>query len=107
MCGDFKAVNELIEDNGYKLPTSQDLFAKLAQNGQPKVFSVLDLKGAFHQLFRDEESAKILVLNTNRGLLVTKRLCFGVKTADHQFSKLLWIKCCLVLIMYFAMWMMS
>ena len=46
VCGDFKAVNELIEDDGYKLPTSQDLVAKLAQNGQPKVFSVLDLKGA-------------------------------------------------------------
>ena len=86
VCGDFKAVNELIEDDGYKLPTSQDLFAKLAQNGQPKVFSVLDLKGAFNQLFLDEESAKILVLNTNRGLLATKRLCFGVKTAPSIFQ---------------------
>ena len=30
--------------------------------------------------------AKILVLNTNRGLLATKRLCFGVKTAPSIFQ---------------------
>ena len=33
VCGDYKAINELIEDDGYKLPNIQDLFAKLAQGG--------------------------------------------------------------------------
>ena len=86
VCGDYKAVNELIEDDGYKLPTTQDLFVELARDGQPKVFSVLDLVGAFNQLFLDEESAKLLVINTHRGLLATKRLCFGIKTAPSIFQ---------------------
>ena len=86
VCGDYKAVNELIENDGYKLPTAQDLFTKLVEEGSPKVFSVLDLSGAFNQLFLDEESAKLLVINTHRGLLATKRLCFGVKTAPSIFQ---------------------
>ena len=86
VCGDYKAVNELIETDGYKLPSVQDLFTKLANEGQPKVFSVLDLSGAFNQLLLDEESAKLLVINTHCGLLATKRLCFGVKTAPSIFQ---------------------
>ena len=35
VCGDYKAVNELIESDGYKLPTAQDMFTKLADEGQP------------------------------------------------------------------------
>ena len=33
VCGDYKQINELIEDDGYKLPNAQDLFAKLARGG--------------------------------------------------------------------------
>ncbi|PIK46818.1 hypothetical protein BSL78_16317 [Apostichopus japonicus] len=52
VCGDYKQVNSVIEDDGYKLPNVQDFFAKLAQEGsQPKVYSVIDLTGAFNQLF--------------------------------------------------------
>ena len=88
VCGDYKAVNQLIEDDPYKLPSIQDLFAKLAQEGtSPKVFSVLDLTGAFNQLLLDEEASKILVLNTHKGLLGTKRLTFGVKVAPAKFQE--------------------
>ncbi|PIK43315.1 hypothetical protein BSL78_19832 [Apostichopus japonicus] len=87
VCGDYKQVNSVIEDDGYKLPNVQDLFAKLAQEGsQPKVYSVIDLTGAFNQLFLDAESAQLLVLNTHKGLLAPKRLCFGVKTAPVLFQ---------------------
>ena len=87
VCGDYKAVNEVIEDDSYKFPNVQDLFAKLAQDGlQPKVFTVLDLSGAFNQLLLDEEAAKLLVLNTHKGLLATKRLTYGVKVAPAQFQ---------------------
>ena len=87
VCGDFKEVNELILDDGYKLPNCQDLFARIAVSGsQPKIYSVIDLAGAFNQLYLDQESADILVLNTCRGLLGTKRLCFGIKTAPAQFQ---------------------
>ena len=86
ICGDYKGVNEMIENDGYKLPNLQDMFVKIAQNGQPRVYSVLDLQGAFNQLYLDEESAQLLVLNTHKGLMGAKRLCFGVKTAPAQFQ---------------------
>ena len=87
VCGDYKQVNNLIEDDGYKLPNVQDLFAKLAEQGsQPKVYSVIDLAGAFNQLFLDTEAAQLLTLNTHKGLLAPKRLCFGVKTAPVMFQ---------------------
>ncbi len=86
VCGDYKAVNEAIESDGYKLPNVEDMFAKMCNSGDtPKVFSVLDLSGAFNQLLLDE-SSELLVLNTHKGLMGTKRLCFGVKTASTVFQ---------------------
>ena len=86
VCGDYKKVNERIEDEGYKLPTVQDLFVKLSQNGPARFFSKLDLSGAFNQLNLDDNSAKLLVLNTERGLMASRRLIFGVKTAPADLS---------------------
>lgn len=87
VCGDYKAVNALIQDDGYKLPNIQDMFAKITQKGsQPRVYSVIDLAGAFNQLYLDKESVDLLVLNTCKGLMGTKRLCFGIKTAPAQFQ---------------------
>ena len=87
VCGDYKCVNKSIMDDGYKLPNIQDMFSKITQYGsQPKIFSVIDLASAFNQLFVDEESAKYLVVNTCKGLMGTKRLCFGIKTAPAQFQ---------------------
>ena len=86
VCGDYKKVNELLEDDGYKLPNVQEMLAKLSEGGnQPQVFSLLNLAGAF-QLLLDEESCKLLKLNTHKGLLSTKRLCFGIKTAPSIFQ---------------------
>ena len=80
-------VNALIQYDGYKLPNIQDMFAKITQKGsQPRVYSVIDLAGAFNQLYLDKESADLLVLNTCKGLMGTKRLCFGIKTAPAQFQ---------------------
>ena len=87
VCGDCKAVNELIQDDVYKLPNISEMFAKITHKGlKPRVYSVLDLSGAFNQLFLDRESAEILTLNTCKGLMGTKRLCYGVKTAPAQFQ---------------------
>ena len=63
------------------------MLAKLSEGGdQPQVFSVLDLAGAFNQLLLEEELCKLLTLNTHKGLLSTKRLCFGIKTAPSIFQ---------------------
>ena len=86
-CGDYKKLNELLENDSYKLPNVQDLFAQLAKAGQPRVFTVLDCSGAFNQLSLDEESTKLLVLNTHKGLLGTNRLSYRVKVAPGQFQR--------------------
>ena len=83
---DYKQVNERILADDYKLPNIQDLLAKLTQGNEPKIFSCLDLSGAFNQLLLDEEAANVLALNTHRGLLAAKRLTYGVKIAPAQFQ---------------------
>ena len=85
VCGDYKKVNECIEDDGYKLPNANDVFAKLPPNGA--VFSVIDLVGAFNQLVLAEDSSKLLIMNTHKGFLAPKRLCYGIKTAPAIFQK--------------------
>ena len=44
------------------------------------------MSGAFNQLILDDDSAKLLVLNTERGLMASRRLSFGVKTASALFQ---------------------
>jgi hypothetical protein len=83
ICGDYRRMNVCIEGESNKLPNVQDMFANL---GCPKVFSVLDLRSAFNQLILDDDSAKLLVVDTHRGLFGTKRLAFGVKTAPSLFQ---------------------
>ena len=90
VCGDYKALNERIDDDSYKLPNVQDMFAMLSQDGStPDTFSVIDLASAFNQLFLDDESSELLTINTRKGLFRSKRLCFGVKTATAQFQRVM------------------
>jgi len=52
VCGDYKAINERLEDDVYKLPNVQDMFALLSPNGAvPDTFSVIDLASAFNNYF--------------------------------------------------------
>ena len=77
--------NERLDDDMYKLPNIQDMFALPPQNGAvPDTFSVIDLASAFNQLFLHEDSSQLLTINTRKGLFRSKRLCFGVKTATSQ-----------------------
>ena len=61
------------------------MFAKLPPNGA--VYLVIDLVGAFSQLVLAEDSSKLLIMNTNKGFLAPKRLCYGTKTASAIFQK--------------------
>ena len=87
ICGDYKLMNLKIDDDKYPLPTAQDLLSKLAHNANtPKVFSILDLRGAYNQLMVSAESAGLMTLNTHKGLYRTSRLAYGVKTAPSTFQ---------------------
>ena len=77
VCRDYKAINECIEYDVYKLANVQDMFAMLSQDGaNPDTFSAINLASSFNQLFLDEKSTELLI-NTRKGLLKSKRLCFG------------------------------
>ena len=66
------------------------MFAMLSnQGGAPTLFSVIDLSGAFNQLLLEGESSQLLTLNTRRGLLSSKRLSLGIKTAPAQFQRVI------------------
>uniref|UniRef100_A0A915E576 RNA-directed DNA polymerase n=1 Tax=Ditylenchus dipsaci TaxID=166011 RepID=A0A915E576_9BILA len=65
---------------------TRTLFASL--NGA-RFFSKLDLADAYLQIELDEESKKLAVINTHRGLFRYNRLPFGVKSAPGIFQQLM------------------
>ena len=85
ICGDFRVtVNPVSRLNRYPIPKIEDLFATL-KNG--KVFSKIDLSQAYQQLPLGEESQKLCVINTHKGLYRYTRLPFGIASAPGIFQK--------------------
>ncbi|XP_038069806.1 uncharacterized protein K02A2.6-like [Patiria miniata] len=85
ICGDFKVtVNANLHVDHYPLPKIDDVFATLA-GGQH--FSKLDLKQAYLHMVMDEESSKLLTLNTHKGLFKMNRLAFGVASAPAIWQR--------------------
>ena len=64
----------------------EDLFAKLAKG---KRYTKLDLSQAYLQVPIDEESKRILVVNTSKGLFCYTRLPYGVSSAPGIFQRLM------------------
>lgn len=85
ICGDFKVtLNQCCELEQYPLPLIDDMFASL--NGG-KYFSTLDLRDAYNQILLDEDSRKLCVINTHRGLFAYNRLPFGIASAPAIFQR--------------------
>ena len=62
VCGNFKVtINQCVEMKSYPLPTTEDIFARLAGGC---VFTKLDLSQTYLQLPVDEDSKDLLVINT-------------------------------------------
>nr|XP_037290588.1 uncharacterized protein K02A2.6-like [Rhipicephalus microplus] len=68
----------------YPLPRVDHIFANL--NGGES-FSTLDLRNAYNQLPLDEDSKRLVVLNTHKGLYCFNRLPFGVSSAPAIFQR--------------------
>jgi len=86
VCGDYKVmINQCVEKKVYPLPTT-DLFAQIAGG---KFFSKLDMSQAYQQLPLDEDSKKLLVVNTPKGLFQYTRLPYGVSTALAIFQSVM------------------
>ena len=105
ICGDFKlTVNQVAKLDRYPIPKADDLLANLA-SGVP--FTKLDLSQAYQQVCLDEESKKLVVINTHKGLFQFNRLSCRVcpiLLSSWMTSSLLvipkrvicprWKKCC-------------
>lgn len=87
ICGDYRStVNPAIEVDTYPLPAAVESFVKLSGG---RVFSKLDLKLAYLQLKVDDETSKLLTLNTPLGLMKMNRLAFGVNAAPGIFQRVM------------------
>ena len=87
ICGDYKVtVNQAAKLDTYPLPCIEDLFASL--NGG-KMFTKLDLAHAYQQVPLDEESKKLMAINTHKGLYQNHRLPFGVSSALSIFQRIM------------------
>ena len=84
ICGDYKlTVNQASKADNYPLLKIDDLFTSLAGG---KTFSKLNLANAYQQIPLDEQSKKIVAINTHKGLFQYNRLPFGVSAAPSIFQ---------------------
>ena len=87
LCADLSTgVNQAIDIDKYPLPKPNELFVAL--NGGI-IFSKIDFSEAYLQVPLDEESKKILIINTHKGLFQYNRLPFGVASAPSIFQKIM------------------
>ena len=87
VCADFSTgFNAVLIDYHYPLPSSEEVFTKL--NGG-KIFSKVDLSDAYLQIPIEENSSKLLCINTHRGLFKFERLPFGIKVAPAIFQEVM------------------
>lgn len=87
LCGDYRStVNESTESDTYPMPTANEVFATIAGG---KFFTTLDLDRAYTQVIVNNDTAKLLTLNTCKGLYTVHRLAFGVKACPGIFQRLM------------------
>lgn len=87
LCGDYRStVNEATESDTYPMPTANEVFATVAGG---RYFTTLDLERAYTQVVVDEDTSKLLTLNTCKGLYTVHRLAFGVKACPGIFQRLM------------------
>ncbi|EYB85899.1 hypothetical protein Y032_0289g1517 [Ancylostoma ceylanicum] len=87
ICADFSTgLNDALDLHQYPLPLPEDIFATL--NGG-RYFTHIDLADACLQIKVDDQSKRLLTINTHRGLYQYNRLPFGVKSAPAIFQQIM------------------
>lgn len=85
ICGDYSTgLNANLKPHQYPIPTPDRIFASM---GRSEWFTQIDLSDAYLQLEMDEDSRKLLTINTSKGLFTFNRLCPGVKPAAGIFQQ--------------------
>ena len=87
LCTDFSTdLNKVLELHQFILPNSENIFATL---GGGTIFSHIDLPDAYFQIEVNDETKKLLVINTHMGFFQYNRLPFGVSLAPAIFQKIM------------------
>ena len=76
VCGDYTAVNKLIQKQTYLSPSIETAFAKMSNK---KFFCKLDLSDAYYQIRLEEKSKEVTTINTPFGRYRFNRLPYGIK----------------------------
>ena len=84
LCGDYTAVNKLIQNQTYLTPSIETAFAKMSNK---KIFCKLDLSDAYYQICLDEKSKDVTTINTPFGRYRFNRLPYGIKVSPAVFQR--------------------
>ena len=75
LCSYYKdTINPVLSVDQHPLPRPEEIFASLAGS---RKFTKLDLAHAYQQMLLSEESKKLVIINTHKGLYQYTRLPFG------------------------------
>jgi len=83
---DLRGVNSQTRKCNYPMPKIEDMLVK---QGASEVFSILDLKQAFHQQPLDIECRHITCTHTPYGLFQWRANVMGLKNASIQFQQMM------------------
>jgi hypothetical protein len=87
ICGDYSVgINDQLADHRHPLPLPEELMQRL---GGGFGYSKVDLADAYNQIKLAPESQRRLALSTHRGVLLQKRLPFGIKSAPGYFQEIM------------------
>ena len=87
VCGDYSVtVNPYLDEHRHPVPLPDDLMRKL---GGGHGFTKIDLADAYNQIMLTPESQQKLALSTHRGVLLQRRLPFGIKSAPGYFQSIM------------------
>ncbi|KAL0859991.1 hypothetical protein ABMA27_010306 [Loxostege sticticalis] len=84
-----RTINRYTELDAYPLPNIEQLVTKVAKN---KIFSLIDLKGAYHQVPILPEERKYTAFEAHGNLYQFRRIPFGVTNGVSSFQRTIdWI----------------
>ncbi|XP_053687312.1 uncharacterized protein K02A2.6-like [Sabethes cyaneus] len=87
ICADFSTgLNNALEANSFPLPLPEDISNRMANC---TIFSHIDLSHAYLQVPVDEDSRKLININTHKGLYQFNRLSPGIKSAPGAFQQIM------------------